>query len=166
MKSISVRYGLRLTIALLLLFSLAQLTGLIHHPGLRVFNGVFHLGLVYLAIRRYRLLYPRDWNYATGVGVGVAAGMIGTVLFAAGVGLFLALRPDVLAEIAANTRLATYLNPVTAAAVLTVEGFAVTVFASYFSMRIVDAAVKPGRKPKRLRREREGWPAWQRLFVG
>ena len=143
MKSISVRYGLRLALALFALFSLAHLTSLIHHPGLRAFNGVFHLGLVYLAVRRYRQLHPRAWNYASGTGVGVAAGMIGTVVFAAGVGVFLGLRPDVMADIAAHTRLAEYLNPVTAAAVLTVEGFAVTVFASYFSMRLVDAGRAP-----------------------
>lgn len=166
MKSISIRYGLRLTVALFVLFALAQATDFIHHPGLRVFNGVFHLGLVFLAIRRYRQLHPGAWNYASGTGVGVAAGMIGTVLFAVGVGVFLAVRPDVMADIAANTRLARYLNPVTAAAVLFVEGFAVTVFASYFSMRIVDASIRPERTPSRLRRLRQQWPAWQRILVG
>ena len=166
MKSISFRYGLRLAVALCALFGLALATEFLHHPGLRVFNGVFHLGLVYLAIRRYRQLHPGAWNYASGTGVGVAAGMLGTVLFVIGVGIFLAVRPDVLADIASNVRLARYLNPVTAAAVLFVEGFAVTVFASYFSMRIVDAAGRPERKPSRLRRLRRQRPAWQRILVG
>ena len=139
MRSISIRYGLRLMLALLALFLVAHLTGAVHHPGLRVLNGVFHLGIIYLAVRKYRIEYPREWNYASGVGTGVVAGMIGTILFAVAVGLFLAVRPDVMADIMVNTRLSAYLNPFTAAAVLTVEGFAVTVFASYFSMRFVDA---------------------------
>lgn len=160
MKSIPVRYGLRLALALLVLFSLAHLTGAIHHPSLRVFNGVFHLGLVYLAVRRFRQRRASAWNYASGVGVGVAAGMIGTVVFAAAVGLFLAVRPDVLAEIAANTRVAAYLNPVTAAAVMCVEGFAVTVFASYFSMRVVDAARAPATEAAP-----SGRTALQRLLI-
>ena len=139
MRSISIRYGLRLTLALLVLFSLAHLTGAIHHPGLRFVNGFFHVGFIYLAIRKYRIEYPREWNYASGVGTGVVAGMIGTLLFAVAVGTFLGLRPDVMADIAAHTRVAQYLSPVTAAAVMVVEGFAVTAFASYFVMRLVDA---------------------------
>ena len=92
MRSITLRYGLRMTAALLALFSLAHLTGAIHHPALRLLNGFVHVGFIYLAIRKYRIEYPREWNYASGV--------------------------------------AHYLNPVTAAAVIT--------SASYFSMRVVD----------------------------
>ena len=138
MRRISRHYSIRLALALLALFTLAHLTGAIHHPGLRVFNGVLHLGFVYLAVRKYRIEYPREWNYASGAGVGVVVGMAGTLLFVVAVGAFLGARPDVMADIAANTRLANYLNPFTAAAVLMVEGFAVSVFAAYFSMRVVD----------------------------
>ncbi len=139
MKSIILRYGLLLALVLLVLFSLALAAGFLENPTLRVFNGVFHFGLIYMAVRKYRVAKGTDWNYASGTGVGVLAGMLGTLIFAIAVGLFLAARPEVLADIAANTHVAQYLNPLTAALVLCVEGFAVTVFSSYFSMRLVDA---------------------------
>ena len=139
MKSISIRYGLRMGLALLVLFSVAHLAGAVENPSLRWLNGIVHIGFIYLALRKYRIEFGREWNYASGVGIGVLAGMIGTLLFAVAVGIFLGARPDVLAEIASHTRLGAYLNPVTAAAVMVVEGFAVTAFASYFCMRIVDS---------------------------
>ena len=139
MTALSLRYGLRLALALLALFSLAHLAGFHDNPGLRLLNGIVHVGFIYAVLRKYRIERPREWNYASGVGTGVAAGMIGTLLFVVAVGIFLAVRPDVLEAIVAGTRLGKYLTPFTAAAVLAVEGFAVTVFASYFCMRVVDA---------------------------
>ena len=139
MRRVTFKYGIQLFALLGALFTAALLAGFIEHTGLRVLNGIFHVGIVYLAVRSYRRRRPDRWNYLTGFGAGVAAGMFGTVLFCILVALVLAGNPELMDAVTAGTRVGNYLNPITAALVLALEGFLVTFFASYASMRVVDS---------------------------
>ena len=138
MRRVTFKYGIQLFALLSALFAAAVMAGFIEHTGLRVLNGIFHVGIVYLAVRSYRRRRPGNWNYLTGFGAGVAAGTFGTVLFCALVAVVLAGSPDLMEAVTVGTRVGRYLNPITASLVLALEGFLVTFFSSYAAMRLVD----------------------------
>ncbi|NNE30323.1 MAG: DUF4199 family protein [Saprospiraceae bacterium] len=138
MKRIAVRYGLWMFAGFSALFLAMHLVGLSTNPNLRVLNGIVHITLIYFAIRDFRRYSPAEFNYLSGVAVGMYASMIGVTCFALFQILFLELNPDFLATLQSTLTVGHYLNSFTASSIIFLEGIGISLIASYVVTRVID----------------------------
>ena len=140
MRSIAIKYGLIMAAGFVLYFLIMRAFGLSDNYYFRIFNGVIHIVLITLAVKRYKDYYPQDFNYLSGVITGVLTSLVGVIPFAAFMLVFLSNTPDFMETLQAEAEsLGSYLTPYTAALIVLVEGLAVSILASYVIMRIVDS---------------------------
>ena len=141
MKRSVIRYGLVMFLGLLGFFLIMHVLNLSQHYNLRIFNGVIHLGIIWLAIHRYRKIEPVEFNnYMGGVAVGVLTSAVGITLFCLFQVVYLAINKSFMSQLQENVPyIGEYLTPFTAAWTIFVEGLAVSVIGSYIITRIVDA---------------------------
>ncbi|MCX2741488.1 DUF4199 domain-containing protein [Pontibacter anaerobius] len=83
MEKIGLKYGLLTAAALIIYFFLMKLLGLVHVIELRFLNGLIMAVGVVLAIRAYRLVMDGQISYFKGLGTGIITAVVGTVIFAA-----------------------------------------------------------------------------------
>ena len=141
MKTIAVRYGLMMLAGFIIFFLFMHLLGLSTNFHLRVFNGVIHLGVIYLAIREFTSTSgtPRS-NYLDEVAVGMYTSFFGVVGFTIFMTLFLSFNPYFLSEVqAAAPNIGEYLTPFTTSLYIFVEGIVVSLIGSYVIARVVDS---------------------------
>ncbi len=120
-------------------FLLMHLVGLSKNTNLRIFNGLIHISIIYLAIREYRKQFPESVsNYISGVAVGMWTSAIGVVGFAIFMALFFVLNPEFLNTVEGNIPIEQYLNPITGTLFILAEGVAISLIGSYLVTRIVD----------------------------
>ena len=133
-------------------FSLMNLLGVATNPGLRIFNGAIHLGMIYLAIRQYRNEFPETIdNYLSGVALGMYTSMIGVVGFVVFMMFYFIFNPGFLQAIGLHTgigQLGDYLTPLTASLFILAEGIAVSLIGSYIVMRVVNMQLVETEEPK------------------
>ena len=114
---------------------------------LRAFNGVIHLGLIYLAIRQYRRENEKTkGNYLSGVAMGMYASVIGVLLFSIFMGFYLGMDQAFMQSIKSDIAIAKYFNPFTTTLFIMTEGIAISLIGSYIVTRIVDINVAPNRE--------------------
>ena len=139
MKKIAIKYGLWMLLGFTAFFLLMHLFGQSQNYNLRVFNGVIHLSIIYLAIRDFRQQNREGINnHLSGVAMGMYASLIGVVGFTVFMILFLAFSPGFMEVIKASMPVGKYLNPVTTSMFILVEGVATSLIGSYIITRIVD----------------------------
>ena len=143
MERIALRYGLFMFLGFTLFFLISHLLGLSERYYLRVLNAIIHLAFMYTAIRRYRQLHPESAdNYLSGTAMGMTAGVVGTLAFTIFIVLFLAFNQSFLAALRARTPMSEYLTPITAGAIILMEGIAVSLIGAYILTRIVDSQLE------------------------
>ena len=123
------------------LYFLVMLTlDLSHNYYFRIFNGLIHIGFITMAIKQYKKRFPDDFNYLSGVGIGITASLIGIVPFSLFLLIFLASSPEFMHALVENVELVgQYLTPFTASLIVLLEGVGISFIASYIIMRIVDS---------------------------
>ncbi|WP_299761856.1 DUF4199 domain-containing protein [uncultured Pontibacter sp.] len=83
MEKIGLKYGLLTAAALIGYFLLMKVLGLVHIIELRFLNGVIMAVGVVLAIKGYKQLKEGRISYFKGIGTGLITSVVGTVIFAA-----------------------------------------------------------------------------------
>ncbi len=140
MKQIAFRYGLWMFFGLTGFFLLLHIFHLSENIYLRVFNGVIHLGLLWMALRAWtRRHHDGTSDVTSGVVVGMFTSFIGVVPFAFFMAIFLEFNPDLLASIQHQTSVGEYLNPITSCFFIVVEAIVISLIGSYIILRILDA---------------------------
>jgi len=139
MRKIVIKYGLWMLAGFTLFFLLMYLLGLSENTYLRVFNGVIHMGLMWLAIREYRKTHPDSVNnYVSGVSVGMWSSAIGVIGFSVFMFFFFVLNPGFFEVVQDNIPIQKYLNPFTTTLFILAEGIAIGLIGSYIITRVVD----------------------------
>lgn len=141
MKSIALKYGFWMFAGFTAFFLLMHLFGLSDNYFMRLFNGVIHLSLIYLAIREYNQRSNLGIsNYMRGVAMGMYASFVGVLAFTSFMFFFLIFDAPFMAEIQKNyASIGEYLNPFTISLFLFMEGVAVSLIGSYVLTRVLDA---------------------------
>ncbi len=140
MRTIALKYGLAMFGCFSLYFLIMQALELSDNYYFRVFNVLIHVVVISFAISKYKRQFPADFNYMSGVTVGVLTSLAGVIPFAVFIFVFLHKSPDLMeALVARSDSLAPYMNPTTAALVVLLEGVAVSLVGSYIIMRVVDS---------------------------
>lgn len=81
MEKVGLKYGLFTAAGLAAYFLLMDLLGFSHILELRLFNGVIMAIGVVMAIKAYKTRVQGDIGYFKGIGVGMIAAIVATVLF-------------------------------------------------------------------------------------
>lgn len=140
MKKIAFRYGLLMFFSLTGFFLLMHILQLSEHFYLRIFNGVIHLSLLWLALRTWtREHHDGTSDVTSGVVTGMFTSFIGVIPFAFFMAIFLEFNPELLAGIQRQTPLGAYLNPITSCFFIVVEAIVISLIGSYILVRILDA---------------------------
>ena len=120
-----------------LFFLIMHLLGFSRNYNLRVFNGVIHIGLIYMAIKEFhRQEGSNVANYMSGVAMGMytsAFGVIGFTIFQL---LYLIYDTEFMQAIKATMPIGEYLNPVTTSLFIFVECISISLIGSYIVTRI------------------------------
>jgi hypothetical protein len=113
----------------------------LHH--LRIFNGVIHVIFMTSSIRAFLKHQSEDYNYLSGVAIGMVTSMIGIILFCIFQLVFLALSPEFMATLQDNIPyVGEYLTPFTAALSIFMEAVAISLIGSYVIMRILEKSME------------------------
>ena len=139
MQKIALRYGLWMFAGFTVFFLLMHLFGLSQNYNLRIFNGVIHLSLIYLAIRDYRHTHEDSVNnYVSGVAMGMYASVIGVIGFTIFMLLYLIGDANFMQALRETNPLGEYLTPITASLFILMEGIAISLIGSYIITRVID----------------------------
>lgn len=107
---------------------------------LRIFNGVIHVGLLWMALRTWaRRHHEGTSDITSGVVVGMFTSFVGVIPFTIFMAIFLALNPEFLAGIKGQTPLGDYFTPMTSCFFIVVEAIVISLIGSYIILRILDA---------------------------
>ncbi len=82
MEKIGIKYGLLTAAGLVIYFFLMNVLNLTHHTALHFLNGIIMTTGVVMAIRAYKRIKHGVLSYFSGLGVGVITAIVGTLLFA------------------------------------------------------------------------------------
>jgi hypothetical protein len=141
-NNISVKYGIILFIALASFFGVMWMAGQADKTWLRIFNGVIHLSILYLAISVYRRENPRTLgNYLSGVGVGMSMSLIGSLLFAFFIAGIVALDENLSQAIYQDIPYAFNTLPLSSGLFVMMEGIVAGLIGSYIMVRVVNAKI-------------------------
>ncbi len=139
MKHIAIRYGLWMFLGFTVFFLAMHLLHLSENYYLRVFNGVIHVGFLWLALRAWVHEHPQPSDdYTSGVVVGMLTSLVGVIPFTIFMVLFLAYNPSFLATIQSHSPIGQYFTPVTASLFILVEGIAMSLIMSYLLVRLLE----------------------------
>ncbi len=139
MKHIALRYGLWMFLGFTGFFLLMHLLNLSQNYYLRVFNGVIHVGFLWMALRAwYREQHGPSDDYTSGVVMGMVTSLAGVLPFTIFMVLFLAYNPSFLTNIQTQSPIGQYFTPVTASLFILVEGIAMSLILSYIMVRLLE----------------------------
>lgn len=139
MKHIALRYGLWMFLGFTGFFLLMHLLDLSQNYYLRVFNGIIHVGFLWMALRTwYRDHHEPSDDYTSGVVMGMFTSFAGVLPFTVFMVLFLAYNPSFLASIQSQSPIGQYFTPVTASLFILVEGIAASLILSYVMVRLLE----------------------------
>jgi magnesium-transporting ATPase (P-type) len=81
MSKVYIRYGIAITVLLIVYFLLSKLVGLHHYPVFSSLNGVIFGAGILMAMKKYKSQHSR-FKYEKGFQVGLFTGAIATIFFA------------------------------------------------------------------------------------
>lgn len=144
MKQIAIRYGLWMFFSLTGFFLLMHILHLSEYYYLRVFNGVIHLGFLWMAISAWNHAQEETTSdYMEDVVLGMFTSFIGVIPFTIFMSIFLAVNPDLLAVIKSQAPVGEYITPMTSCFFIVVEAIVISLFGSYLIARIQGAWRNP-----------------------
>jgi Protein of unknown function (DUF4199) len=115
-------YGLKIAAGLIIFFVTMRLIGLGNHIELRLLN-IFILGAgVFFALKKFRSTHEDHLNYFRALVTGVAAGAVGSALFAVFMFAYLMLDPSLMQSIIENEKMGRFLNPYMISFIVLLEG--------------------------------------------
>lgn len=79
---VSIKYGLIITISLIIYFLILKIIGLHNNPWFRMFNGPIVAFGIYMAIKNHKLISGNTFSYINGFKTGLLTGFLATFLFA------------------------------------------------------------------------------------
>ncbi len=138
MRTLAIKYGIMMFAGFTLFFLVMHLLGQSQNFNLRIFNGVIHIGIMYMAIKAYKEQFPKSQdNYLNGVAMAIYSSVIGILPFAVFLMIFLDQSPHLMAEFKDKTPIGEYLTPVTASVFIFMEGLIISLIGGYVLTRIV-----------------------------
>ncbi len=115
-------YGLKIAGGLIAFFLLMKVTGLVHHYELRFLNVFIQVGGIYFALKKFNETHGMHLNYFRALVTGVAAGAIGSAIFALFLFAYLSMDSSLMEDIIANEPMGRYLNPYISSFMVALEG--------------------------------------------
>lgn len=91
MEKVGIKYGLLTTAALVIYFIIMDLLNLTHYTTLHFLNGIIMAIGIVMAIRAYKRSMRGTISYFKGLGTGIITAVVGTVLFAVFVVLYVSI---------------------------------------------------------------------------
>jgi Protein of unknown function (DUF4199) len=136
------RYGLLISAGLVLYFLLMKLMGLVHVVELRVFNFFIMLAGLFRAFREYKETdLNRQFNYLRAFVFGISTAIIGSLIFALFLFIYLTYIDRALMESIVNHEsFGNYLNPYVAAVIVAVEGIFSGILATFIIVNMKSAS--------------------------
>ncbi|MGI9543564.1 MAG: DUF4199 domain-containing protein [Cyclobacteriaceae bacterium] len=123
-ESVALRFGIMTAAGLISYFLLMKLIGWVHIVELRVLNFLILSAGVTVAINYFKKIKQGDLAYLKGIGVGLLTAMIGVVIFAFFLVMYLLfLDPGFMEMIQQQESFGQYLDPLTVGFTIIVEGF-------------------------------------------
>lgn len=144
MKQIAFRYGLMMFIGFTGFFLLMHFLRLSDNYYLRVFNGIIHLSLLWLALREWtRVHHGAVSDNASGVVVGIFTTLVGVIPFTVFMAIFLSYDSVLMAYIQSQSPIGELFTPITSSLFIFVEGLGLSLIASYLMVRVLDMMRSP-----------------------
>lgn len=144
MKQIAFRYGLMMFSGFAGFFLLMHFFHLSENYYLRVFNGIIHLSLLWLALREWtRRHHGAASDNASGVVVGIFTTLVGVIPFTVFMAIFLSYDPALMAYIQSQSPIGELFTPITSSLFIFVEGLGLSLIASYLMVRVLDMMRSP-----------------------
>lgn len=138
-ENTALKFGLFITLGLIVLFFIMKILGLVHTIELRALN-LLVLGTgVVMALRSFKKNKPQSFTYLKGLGLGVLTGIFGSLFFAVFVFIYAKiLDPAFMQAIIDNEPFGIYLNAYIAAVAVAVEGIASGMILAFITMNYMD----------------------------
>lgn len=115
-------YGIKIAAGLILYFITMKIVGLGHHVELRLLNLFILIAGVYFALKRFKETHEDHLNYFRGLVTGVAAGSVGSVIFAVFLFLYMMIDKSMMQAIIENEPMGRYLNDYIVSFIVVLEG--------------------------------------------
>lgn len=115
-------YGIKIAAGLIIYFFTMKLVGLGHHIELRLLNLLILSAGVYFALKKFKNTHEDHLNYFRGLVTGVAAGSIGSLLFAAFIFVYMMIDKSLMQAIVENEPMGRYLNAYMVSFIIMLEG--------------------------------------------
>lgn len=134
------RYGLFLFGLLMAYFFISLALGLAHEYWLRAFNFLFLFGTLWAVVKRYKKETSSSYyeEFFDFFKISMRTAIIGIGLFAIFIAFYLDLiNPQFLVEMKEIEQLSPYLTPISAAAILFIEGVGSSFVCSYLVIQIL-----------------------------
>lgn len=148
--SISVKYGLAISIGLVAYFLICALFGVHINPAYSLFNGVI-MGIgMYAALKQYRMHPIGKFNYQTGFVTGLLTGFYATIIFTIFFAIYSTeINPEFLNEMLPTWRSDYSTSKGLVIFVVAVMGFATTLILTLTFMQLLKDSwnIKKGNKP-------------------
>lgn len=136
---IAERYGLLIAAGLVIFFFVMRLLGLLYVVELRAFNLVIVVLGVLGALRTMRSKLPGRFTYFQGLGTGILTGLIGSVVFAIFVFIYISfLDTGLMQSIITNEPMGRFMNPYIVSVIIAVEGIASSLLVAFILMNYLD----------------------------
>ncbi|MDX1629330.1 MAG: DUF4199 domain-containing protein [Fulvivirga sp.] len=133
------KHGVMIALGLLILFFLMRAFGLLYVVELRVLNLFVMVLGIYSAIKSFRKKVPEGFTYFRGMGVGILAGIIGSVLFALFVFFYVSfIDTGLMQSIIENEPMGRFMNPYIVSVIIAIEGIASALLVSFILMNYLD----------------------------
>ena len=136
---IAERYGLFIALGLVIFFFVMRLLGLLYVVELRVFNLVVVVLGILGALKTMMGKLPERFTYFQGMGTGILTGIIGTVVFALFVFIYVSfIDAGLMQSIIDNEPMGRFMNPYIVSVIIAVEGIASSLLVSFILMNYLD----------------------------
>ena len=143
MERIAIKYGIFMFLTFLLVFGIVHVLGLSANYHFRLINGVIEGVFLWLALKanlREHSFDARETlnNYPSNVGLGMLTAAVGIIPFAICIAIYLSINEDFMLSLQQASNIGEYLTPVSAGFILTAEGAAFSIIASYIMNRALE----------------------------
>lgn len=143
------RYSLLLSGLLVAYFLIMRAFGLIHITEFRVFNIFIIFGVIAYQLKEQKQLDGKKFDYFRGLANGFQTAAISILFFAVFIGVYCAFDSQFMQSIKAYEGMGRFLNPITVAVAVAMEGLGMGFLATFISLQIL--------KPKKIRQMEENY---------
>ncbi len=136
---IAERYGLLIALGLIIFFFVMRIFGLLYIVELRAFNLIIVVFGILGALRTMMKRLPERFTYFQGMGTGILTGLIGSVVFAIFVFVYVSfLDAGLMQSITENEPMGRFMNPYIVSVIIAVEGIASSLLVAFILMNYLD----------------------------